>query len=532
MASFLQDANTICSEKILDSIAYPMYMIFKIQHDQINSRTDSANKTLYHFKQSMANMKLWNSSVIHDFCEKLVIKFPELDQVFPLVNEMLSTDCKTLNESKGDDKSSSKYVPKEYSNDSLLHKFITMCSESFIGHPEWFANDPESSEYQICMNNAKIAMKNDDIIGKTIRTLIDVKVSQDSSSESDYSSDSTIHDENEVVPIDTVDYMGEEDGSGSESEESETTEKLVNLSTGAVEDVVHSDEQNQSTFQSMLATHVNSGVIQRRDVHESNVVNVPDISIPVSDEVSRNIPMKPTEIFHGQETVLVSTSDVKSGDGSGYDIASGSDAGSDSEVESDGSDSEVESGSGSGSEVESGSGSEVESDDGSGSEVESGSGSGSGSEVESGSGSGSEVESDDGSGSDVESGSGSEVESDESGSGSDESGSEVESDESGSGSDESGSGSEESGSGSDDESGSEVESEDGSGSEENESGSEDESGSESDDSSISDIDSDIIDFICDDNDEDSENESDRKQDTISIPVDLMKQIFEANKKNN
>ena len=476
MASFLQDANTICSEKILDSIAYPMYMIFKIQHDQINSRTDSANKTLYHFKQSMANMKLWNSSVIHDFCEKLVIKFPELDQVFPLVNEMLSTDCKTLNESKGDDKSSSKYVPKEYSNDSLLHKFITMCSESFIGHPEWFANDPESSEYQICMNNAKIAMKNDDIIGKTIRTLIDVKVSQDSSSESDYSSDSTIHDENEVVPIDTVDYMGEEDGSGSESEESETTEKLVNLSTGAVEDVVHSDEQNQSTFQSMLATHVNSGVIQRRDVHESNVVNVPDISIPVSDEVSRNIPMKPTEIFHGQETVLVSTSDVKSGDGSGYDIASGSDAGSDSEVESDGSDSEVESGSGSGS----------------------------------------EVESDDGSGSDVESGSGSEVESDESGSGSDESGS----------------GSEESGSGSDDESGSEVESEDGSGSEENESGSEDESGSESDDSSISDIDSDIIDFICDDNDEDSENESDRKQDTISIPVDLMKQIFEANKKNN
>ena len=523
MASFLQDANTICSEKILDSIAYPMYMIFKIQHDQINSRTDSANKTLYHFKQSMANMKLWNSSVIHDFCEKLVIKFPELDQVFPLVNEMLSTDCKTLNESKGDDKSSSKYVPKEYSNDSLLHKFITMCSESFIGHPEWFANDPESSEYQICMNNAKIAMKNDDIIGKTIRTLIDVKVSQDSSSESDYSSDSTIHDENEVVPIDTVDYMGEEDGSGSESEESETTEKLVNLSTGAVEDVVHSDEQNQSTFQSMLATHVNSGVIQRRDVHESNVVNVPDISIPVSDEVSRNIPMKPTEIFHGQETVLVSTSDVKSGDGSGYDIASGSDAGSDSEVESDGSDSEVESGSGSGSEVESGSGSEVESDDGSGSEVESGSGSGSGSEVESGSGSGSEVESDDGSGSDVESGSGSEVESDESGSGSDESGS---------GSDESGSGSEESGSGSDDESGSEVESEDGSGSEENESGSEDESGSESDDSSISDIDSDIIDFICDDNDEDSENESDRKQDTISIPVDLMKQIFEANKKNN
>ena len=480
MASFLQDANTICSEKILDSIAYPMYMIFKIQHDQINSRTDSANKTLYHFKQSMANMKLWNSSVIHDFCEKLVIKFPELEQVFPLVNEMLSTDCKTLNESKGDDKSSSKYVPKEYSNDSLLHKFITMCSESFIGHPEWFANDPESSEYQICMNNAKIAMKNDDIIGKTIRTLIDVKVSQDSSSESDYSSDSTIHDENEVVPIDTVDYMGEEDGSGSESEESETTEKLVNLSTGAVEDVVHSDEQNQSTFQSMLATHVNSGVIQRRDVHESNVVNVPDISIPVSDEVSRNIPMKPTEIFHGQETVLVSTSDVKSGDGSGYDIASGSDAGSDSEVESDGSDSEVESGSGSGS----------------------------------------EVESDDGSGSDVESGSGSEVESDESGSGSDESGS----------------GSEESGSGSDDESGSEVESEveseDGSGSEENESGSEDESGSESDDSSISDIDSDIIDFICDDNDEDSENESDRKQDTISIPVDLMKQIFEANKKNN
>ena len=492
MASFLQDANTICSEKILDSIAYPMYMIFKIQHDQINSRTDSANKTLYHFKQSMANMKLWNSSVIHDFCEKLVIKFPELEQVFPLVNEMLSTDCKTLNESKGDDKSSSKYVPKEYSNDSLLHKFITMCSESFIGHPEWFANDPESSEYQICMNNAKIAMKNDDIVGKTIRTLIDVKVSQDSSSESDYSSDSTIHDENEVVPIDTVDYMGEEDGSGSESEESETTEKLVNLSTGAVEDVVHSDEQNQSTFQSMLATHVNSGVIQRRDVHESNVVNVPDISIPVSDEVSRNIPMKPTEIFHGQETVLVSTSDVKSGDGSGYDIASGSDAGSDSEVESDGSDSEVESGSGSGS----------------------------------------EVESDDGSGSDVESGSGSEVESDESGSGSDESGSEVESDESGSGSDESGSGSEESGSGSDDESGSEVESEDGSGSEENESGSEDESGSESDDSSISDIDSDIIDFICDDNDEDSENESDRKQDTISIPVDLMKQIFEANKKNN
>lgn len=71
MSSSLTDAKIVCSEKVLNAMTYPMFMIFKIQHDQIDSRADSANKTLYHLRQSMTNMKLWNSGVIRDFYENL-----------------------------------------------------------------------------------------------------------------------------------------------------------------------------------------------------------------------------------------------------------------------------------------------------------------------------------------------------------------------------------------------------------------------------------------------------------------------------
>ena len=182
MTSALVEAKALCNDQILDVLSIPMFTIFKIQHDQIADRVDSDNKLLYHFKQSMARMKEWNSSVVHDFCSKLVKKFPAIQTCDMLAREMIKLTCKILDESHD---SEGRYVPTDFVFHDVLHAFIVECSKIFIEYPEWFSHDADSTEYQTCLNNARIAMKNRDVVYNATRkyvTLTIVPVSPSSSS--------------------------------------------------------------------------------------------------------------------------------------------------------------------------------------------------------------------------------------------------------------------------------------------------------------------------------------------------------------
>jgi hypothetical protein len=188
MSSALVDAKALCNDQILDVLNHPMFTIFQIQHDQIADRVDSDNKLLYHFKQSMSKMKEWNSSVVHDFCAKLVKKFPAIKTCEVLATEMIKLTCKILNESHD---AEGRYIPADFAFHDVLHAFIVECSKVFIEHPEWFSHGADSTEYQTCLNNARIAMKNREVVYNATRkyvTLTSVPASSSSSSSSPSSS--------------------------------------------------------------------------------------------------------------------------------------------------------------------------------------------------------------------------------------------------------------------------------------------------------------------------------------------------------
>ncbi|CAM9215824.1 unnamed protein product, partial [Ectocarpus sp. 12 AP-2014] len=182
MSSTLVDAKALCNDQVLDVLAHPMFTIFKIQHDQIADRVDSDNKLLYHFKQSMSKMSEWNSSIVHDFCTKLVKKFPAIRTCEVLVSEMIKLTCRIMNDSARG--SGGQYVPADFVFHDVLHSFIVECSKVFIEHPEWFSHGADSTEYQTCLNNARIAMKNREVVYNATRKYVTLTMSSCSSSSS------------------------------------------------------------------------------------------------------------------------------------------------------------------------------------------------------------------------------------------------------------------------------------------------------------------------------------------------------------
>ena len=425
MTSPLIDAKSICSDKILDVMNHPMFMIFQLQHDQISEKVDTENKLLYHFKQSMGKMNQWNSTIVKDFCEKLTVKFPDLKKGEFLIKEMITLTCTVLDSAH---KSEGRYVSSSFDYNDVIHSFIVECSNIFIEHPEWFSHGPDSTDYQTCMNNARIAMRNGNIVQNVVRkyvSLSTIPASSDESSGSDSESDSSDDENMEPIPGPGLYLTGDNENqeSESESEDDQNVSKVINVLTGDMEE----RDLTVPTFSSRVLSRDDEDEIpsSAAALDISNIPGMPEMpemSPVVTDQTKAKLllasiikagPTKNDE--SGSSEGESESSDGESGSSDGEDIEDGSsesEAGSDvvemsvCDLEDDGVDSDLmdficESSS---SSDESGSGS---SSDGSGSSSdESGS-----SSDESGSGSSSD-----------ESGS----ESEESGSSSDESGSESE----------------------------------------------------------------------------------------------------------
>ena len=277
MSIHINDARAICKDKLLDVLNHPMFMIFQIQHDQISEKVDSDNKLLLHFKNSMSNMKQWNSMVVNDFCTKLLKKFPDLRNCEILFKEMVSVTCTMMNEVMSKE---GRYIPSRYDMNEVIHSFIVECSNIFIEHPEWFSQGTDSTEYQTCINNSKIAIKDGGVVENTVRKYITLttldELSSDSSSESSISDDeSDISEDMEPTPGPGLYIVNNEEDSQSEDmgEKSEDENisnhindgltKTINIETGVVEgeNITQTNESNTPSFQERMSMHVNNGVI-------------------------------------------------------------------------------------------------------------------------------------------------------------------------------------------------------------------------------------------------------------------------------
>ena len=135
------EAKSLCIKNMEKLLAEPMFGIFHVQHQQISDRTETMNDLLFHFKNSMAKVRQWNAPVVKEFCTNLVTKFPALREFETLFRELQDIICSILNETS----SITTYRPEMVEVHEALHAFISACSDSFIGHPQWFAIEEDST---------------------------------------------------------------------------------------------------------------------------------------------------------------------------------------------------------------------------------------------------------------------------------------------------------------------------------------------------------------------------------------------------
>lgn len=165
------EAKSICVHKLEDLLLDPMFTLFHVQHAQIASRTETRNSLIYHLKCSMTKVRYWNSGTIRDFCTDLVNRFPALNDSFvTLFSELQELTCKILNESS----ESSSFTPVREEIHTLLHSFMSACSDAFISHTHWFAVEETSTEYQSCKNNAKVRMQQANVVENTVMNFIKI----------------------------------------------------------------------------------------------------------------------------------------------------------------------------------------------------------------------------------------------------------------------------------------------------------------------------------------------------------------------
>ena len=162
------EAKSICIKHLEDVLIDPMFTIFHVQHKQIAERTDSDNKLMHHFKNSMANVKTWNATVVKDFCSSLPVRFPQLVEFERLFFELQDIMCNILNESS----ISNTYTPIREAVYSILHDFVSACSDAFIGNLEWFSVEESSSEFQLYKNNAKTVMQKTTMVENVVMNFI------------------------------------------------------------------------------------------------------------------------------------------------------------------------------------------------------------------------------------------------------------------------------------------------------------------------------------------------------------------------
>ncbi|ACH46851.1 unknown [Feldmannia species virus] len=159
------ESKAICTLRLENLLLEPIFTIFRIQHDQVATRTETPNSLLYHFKKSMASVEQWNSITVRDFCNSLVTRFPQLDNEF-VTNfaELQQITCKILNRSS----ELCTFTPSAINRDAFLHCIISECSNVFIDHPVWFAVEESSPEYRECKNHALNMIRERSVLDKCV----------------------------------------------------------------------------------------------------------------------------------------------------------------------------------------------------------------------------------------------------------------------------------------------------------------------------------------------------------------------------
>jgi len=237
------ESKSLCIHKIEDLVLDPIFTIFWVQHSQVASRSTTDNERLLHFKNSMLNIRKWNSDTISNFYKSLFVKFPQLDSFLEMFQELQTITCKILTTSASD----TKHVPIEEKDYIILHRIIYECSDVFVSNPEWFSVEENSSEYQTCKNNAKNTMKQQKIIENVtisyinseqkfeeLEELVVPTLQKDSVSVSDGGDDE----------VDDVDVDDEDDGD-SEVSDNTTVVKKINVKTGEVDTVIEDNEEKE-----------------------------------------------------------------------------------------------------------------------------------------------------------------------------------------------------------------------------------------------------------------------------------------------
>ncbi len=329
MANHDVEAKNMMIKKMEDLLITPIFDIFHVQRAQLAEKTESQNSLLFHFKSSMSRIRTWNISTIKNFTENLIERFPVLGSEFDSTfEELQSITCSVLNSTS----TVNNYHPVLEPNHTYIHEFISSCADAFISYPEWFAMDSDSTEFQTCKNNAKIRMKQTNIVENTVMTFV-----------------KTSRKEDDTVEENTSKYMSEDDMDGSESDRSDESvssslssessvkvTKKINIKSGSVTEEI----PDMSTFED--------------NVEVSQVVAPPviDTFVESNDDVQVDVPEEDGETGYtseGGDTVLDTSGDEFDDDLSDASLLSDDegdemdDGVSDSEIETSDDESEHES---------------------------------------------------------------------------------------------------------------------------------------------------------------------------------------------
>ncbi len=226
------EAKAMCIRHLEDMISDPVYTIFHVQRSQIESRTETDNATLYHFKNSLGKVREWNSSTVKDFCSSLPIRFPVLSGFDQLFRELQDLMCKILNDSS----ESSVYSPLPVEVHESLHGILSACSSVFISHPQWFAVREDSAEYTMCKTSAKSRIQQANVVENTVMNFVKSfpKENVSESSGSSASEDSEGSDDGSVNTKNDPDDSCDSDANR-EDDENLGVVKVIDMKSGVVE---------------------------------------------------------------------------------------------------------------------------------------------------------------------------------------------------------------------------------------------------------------------------------------------------------
>lgn len=239
------ESKSLCIHKIEDLVLDPIFTIFWVQHSQVASRSTTDNERLLHFKNSMLNIRKWNSDTISNFYKSLFVRFPQLDSFGEMFQELQTITCKILTTSASD----TKHVPIEEKDYNVLHRIIYECSDVFVSNPEWFSVEENSSEYQTCKNNANNTMKQQKIIENVTISYIN---SEPKETEIQEFEELVVPTQEDSASVSTIDEDDNDSDNESEVSDNTTVVKKINVKTGEVDTVIEDNNDEQEEKDEMI----------------------------------------------------------------------------------------------------------------------------------------------------------------------------------------------------------------------------------------------------------------------------------------